>query len=1032
MILNSFPRISFLILFLSIILTVNCNETSKELPIAKKGILDLRKNIIGIHDKIPLNGEWEFSWQKFNQPNEERSFNNSEQIVNLPSSWKTYSNQEGLLFPREGFGTYRLKILLPANALKEQLSIRVPEIASAYKMYINNNLVAEQGRISKDIIKTIPWIKPRVVNTMPQDELDIIFNISNNDYNDGGFWNPIELGLTENIQREQFLSTSKEVFLFGAILIMGLYHIGFYFFRRSEKSILYFSIFCFLIAIRTIVTGNRILLDFFPGMPWDFFYRLEYLTFYSAPAPFFLFVSSLYKPLINKWINNFFVISFIAFIPLVFLPISFFTQSVRYFQSITLCGVLYVLIIIILATKRDYQGAKMFLIGWLFLAGTVIFDIMIDVFNVRTVYIASYGFIAFIFFQSLILSSRFSKAFKASEEFSLELSEYKTNLEKIIEERIKDISFLNRMTKEINSSSNIDSILKNVFQYAKSEFGIESVWMLSVEKSDNLLRTSKWVGLEFLTPEQNKVFSDLTIPLSQESGSLFRTYERKKIFYLPRLNRESTHGLDRIIIELLDLKSLLQIPLVLQGEVVAILCATSYSDALRLTKQELSVLASIAEQIAGAVHNSLLLQKSISAKKEADIATREAEKLAEISKELSSDTNLEKVFGKVADYLKSEFNLNYHWLLLVDKTTNELYTSIFNDLGLTKKSIRDKYKNIRIPLIQESGSLFATYARKKSFFLTKIPTKGLNGYDRIIIDDLELKSLLQVPIIIKGEVEGILSMTNFGERVILSYPELQRVFRFASQIAGAIYSTDLLRIAESERKKSNELLMNILPKDVAEELKNTGQVNPVQFESATILFTDFKGFTKIAETMTPNELINQLDGAFLQFDGISERFNLEKLKTIGDAYMCAGGLPVPNNSHPYDVCLAALEIKSFMDQVKFMRAKLGLSTWELRIGIHTGSVIAGVIGKKKFAYDIWGDTVNIASRMESAGAVGKINISEATYKLVEKLFVCESRGSVSIKNKGEMGMYYLESIKPEYSVKGQGKIPNKDFYLATL
>jgi class 3 adenylate cyclase len=1025
-------RISFLILIFIGSLTTNCNENNQKLPIAKKGIFDLRKNIIGVHDGIPLNGEWIFSWQNFDQLSQENIAGDSEQIVNLPSSWKTYKNKSGINYSREGFGTYRLKILLPPNALNEQLSIRVPEIASAYKMFINNKLVAEQGQIAEDFKNTNPWIKPRIVNSLPEEEMDLVFYISNNDYNDGGFWNPIEFGLTENILREQFLSTSKEVFLFGAILIMGLYHIGFYFFRRSEKSILYFSIFCFLIAIRTIVTGNRILLDFFPGMPWNIFYRLEYLTFYSAPAPFFLFVSSLYKPLINKWINNFFVISFMAFVPLTFFSISFFTQSVRFFQAITLCGVAYVLVIIILATRRDYQGAKMFLIGWIFLAGTVIFDIMIDVFNVRTVYIASYGFIAFIFFQSLILSSRFSKAFKASEEFSLELSNYKTNLEKIIEERIKDISFLNRMTKEINSSSNIDSILKNVYQYAKSEFGIESVWMLSVEKSENILRTSRWVGLEFLTPEQIKVFRELTIPLSEESGSLFRTFQRKKIFYLPRLNREFAHGLDRVIIELLNLKSLLQIPLVLQGEVVAILCATSYSDALRLTKQELAVLASIAEQIAGAVHNSLLLQKSITAQKEADIAKREAEKLAEISKELSSDTNLEKVFDKVAEYLKSEFNLNYHWLLLVDKSTNELYTSIFNDLGLTKKSIQDKYKNIRIPLVQDSGSLYATYTRKKPFFLTKIPSKGLNGYDRIIIDDLELKSLLQVPIVINGEVEGILSMTNFGERVILSHSELQRVFRFASQIAGAIYSTDLLRIAESERTKSNELLMNILPKDVAEELKKTGQVNPVQFDSATILFTDFKGFTKIAETMTPNELINQLDGAFLQFDGISERFNLEKLKTIGDAYMCAGGLPVPNTTHPYDVCLAALEIKSFMDQVKFMRAKLGLSTWELRIGIHTGSVIAGVIGKKKFAYDIWGDTVNIASRMESAGAVGKINISEATYKLVEKLFVCESRGSVSIKNKGEMGMYYLEGIKPEYSVKGQGKIPNKDFYLATI
>ena len=233
---------------------------------------------------------------------------------------------------------------------------------------------------------------------------------------------------------------------------------------------------------------------------------------------------------------------------------------------------------------------------------------------------------------------------------------------------------------------------------------------------------------------------------------------------------------------------------------------------------------------------------------------------------------------------------------------------------------------------------------------------------------------------------------------------------------------------ESERHKSEKLLLSILPKEVVEELKEKGFSEPVLFESASVLFTDFKGFTIIAETLSPKELVEELDRSFSYFDSLMERYGIEKLKTIGDSYMCAGGIPNKNRTHAIDCVLVALEIQSIMKKVKEYKEIVGLPYWELRLGIHSGSIVAGVIGEKKFAYDVWGDAVNTASRMESSGTPGKINISGATYLLVKSLFECEYRGRVNAKNKGEVDMYYVHGIKEEYSIEGDGRTPNSDFW----
>ncbi len=233
---------------------------------------------------------------------------------------------------------------------------------------------------------------------------------------------------------------------------------------------------------------------------------------------------------------------------------------------------------------------------------------------------------------------------------------------------------------------------------------------------------------------------------------------------------------------------------------------------------------------------------------------------------------------------------------------------------------------------------------------------------------------------------------------------------------------------EQERDKSENLLLNILPKPVADELKTKGKASVKYYELASVIFTDFKGFTSFAEKMTPTELVGELEKCFTGFDEIMMRHGLEKIKTIGDAYMAVGGVPDANQRNPIDIVLAGLEIQRFMEQKKAKRQAQGLDYWDLRLGINSGELIAGVIGKSKFAYDVWGDTVNTASRMESSGEISKVNISGNTYALIKDFFECTHRGKINAKNKGEIDMYFVERVKPELSEQGQGRVPSQSFW----
>ncbi|HSR73052.1 MAG TPA: adenylate/guanylate cyclase domain-containing protein [Kiloniellales bacterium] len=314
----------------------------------------------------------------------------------------------------------------------------------------------------------------------------------------------------------------------------------------------------------------------------------------------------------------------------------------------------------------------------------------------------------------------------------------------------------------------------------------------------------------------------------------------------------------------------------------------------------------------------------------------------------------------------------------------------------------------------------------------------------LVIGEPYLKFYCGMPLInADGYALGTLCVVDFEPRE-LSPSQQEAVRRLAQQamaqleLRRQVLERDAMleelehartRAAE-EQTRADQLLRTVLPVAIAEELKSEQRVRPRYFESVTVIFTDFRNFTRLTEGLDPARLVQMLDQQFGTFDRIAERNRLETLKTIGDAYMCAGGLPEPNRSHPIDACLAALEMQRAIAQSNRQREKMRLMPLELRVGVSTGSAVAGIVGTRRFSYDLWGDAVNLAQRLEAASDPGRVNISASTAHRVKNHFEVEPRGEIEVKNKGPMEMFYLGRIKPEFSADPEGARPNEAFRAA--
>ncbi len=319
-------------------------------------------------------------------------------------------------------------------------------------------------------------------------------------------------------------------------------------------------------------------------------------------------------------------------------------------------------------------------------------------------------------------------------------------------------------------------------------------------------------------------------------------------------------------------------------------------------------------------------------------------------------------------------------------------------------------------LYEQAGNLSESYKYYKNYIVYRDLVNNIKSVQetanrrityvvsqkQVEVDLLEKESEIQQ---LKGKRQSILNYASVIALVLTVLLALGLYYRY-----NFIKKTN--RIIEEEKNRSEKLLRNILPDETALELKQKGKVKAKKFESVTVLFTDFKDFTHSSSNLTPENLVRSVDYYFSKFDEVMVKHGLEKIKTMGDSYMCAGGLHFHEADHALKMVQAAFEVGQIMDDTKKI-AEENIMPYDIRIGIHTGPVVAGVVGTRKFAYDIWGDTVNVASRMESSSETGKINISESTYKLIKDKFDCDYRGELEVKNKGKMKMYFVNSAKDE-------------------
>lgn len=333
------------------------------------------------------------------------------------------------------------------------------------------------------------------------------------------------------------------------------------------------------------------------------------------------------------------------------------------------------------------------------------------------------------------------------------------------------------------------------------------------------------------------------------------------------------------------------------------------------------------------------------------------------------------------------------------KDSSSALNYAFRSLKLAQQyNLKEQISDANLKLSQlyeQSGNQAASYKYYKAHITYRDSVNNIKSVQQLA----DLRTDFEVS---QKQVEvDLLNQEKRNQRIVMI--SLFSILALTTALLGTLYW--YFRNISREKKRSESLLLNILPSATAKELKERGKVEAVRFEQVTVLFTDFVKFTSIAEKVAPEQLVESIDYYFKGFDEITSKYGLEKIKTVGDSYMCACGLPTPDPAHARNVVQAAKEMVAMVKHE--YNTKDELSHFEVRVGVHTGPVVAGIVGLKKWQYDIWGDTVNIASRMESKSEPGRVNLSESTYREVKDHFNCEYRGELEVKNRGLMKMYFL-------------------------
>jgi len=416
----------FWLMILCLATACHSNHSSQNPPIAIKGVLDLRTWNFSGQGPLTLDGEWEFYWKKLYAPKDfQQTQIDTAHWVQVPKSWNVYQlNKKDIT--GEGFATYRLRMLLN-KPTSDNFSIRVPLTYTASRMWVNGKLVYESGTVSENSSTTLPQYKPEIVDFIHnQEQVELVIQVSNFHYSDGGLRQPIEMGLESDIRDSRLKAIAAEFWLEGSILIMAFYHLGLFLIRKRDLSTLWFSCFCMLVALRIFITGEYTVNLFFEPN-WWFLIRVEYLTFFLGTAAFTLFLYTIFETVFSKQIVRVVcgVVAIFTLMALFTTPL-FFSSMLIYFQLFTVLIATYGLYVIIRACVLHLEGSYAFLLGYLVFIATFFNDLLYSHKIIHTGYYISLGLFIFIFSQAFLLTRRFSIAFSDLENANQMLSQANT------------------------------------------------------------------------------------------------------------------------------------------------------------------------------------------------------------------------------------------------------------------------------------------------------------------------------------------------------------------------------------------------------------------------------------------------------------------------------------------------------------------------------------------------------------------------------------------------------------------------------
>lgn len=574
-------------------------------------------------------------------------------------------------------------------------------------------------------------------------------------------------------------------------------------------------------------------------------------------------------------------------------------------------------------------------------------------------------------------------------------------------EKVNEMNTLNRLSLSNQDKHTRASVIRLVGETLLSQLPFERVTFFEIEFLQNRISLVSSVSENLFHPRLKR---GLTVSVGQ--GHIGDVVYHAKAVRRNFLNAESA-GKKTQLEKHLQCSAYAMMPVLHSGVPVGVLLFEYFDSKAEVKREALRYLQLLTQHVGGLLENFEMYH---------DIKTQVAslKTVTEAAFALSQSLDIGRVTREILGILKKSFALDHagvffynsglgqlHKGIAIAGTPKEekLYGKLRFAVADTGNPFAEPLKEGRPRILEDTGSIAHKLIRQvasrwgKGLAIFPVMIRSRPAAALTISFDPQKKKLT-------AEMQSVISsLTNFYATALENARSFQKVETINANLEKLV--EDRTREAETERMKSDLLLLNILPKEIADDLKVSGESKPTYYADVTVLFTDFVGFTQIAESMSAEELVHELNVCFRAFDAICEKHNLEKLKTIGDAYMAAGGLPLPNETHPMDVVGAALEIVGFMEDLRRKKSLEGKPFWELRCGIHTGPVVAGVIGSKKFAYDIWGDTVNMASRMESSGIKGKVNISAETFDRVKSEFVCEHRGQVEAKRKGKVDMYLV-------------------------